>query len=664
MSRRLIRLAAISLLAGAAPVWAKSPDWLRELATAPLPPQAPEVEAVQLLNQVELVVTPDGKMRKRVRGAIRMLRREGQRRARLELPQSIWSKVQEMHGWTIPARDKDGKAGKELEVSSKDAIEVSATNVQGGELISDVRIKLLQIPNPEPGATVGFEYEMSLNPLEMADTFNFQQTIPILEATYTLKLPPGWNMQPTWVNHATIESVSAGAQQWRWTLKDIPAVQIEAGMPAWESVAGHLFLAVSAPGKAPQLGTWAGIGSWFLDLARDRRVASSDIRSSVAGLVAGKTSELEKMRALGAFVQREVRYVAITLGIGGYQPHAASDVFVNRYGDCKDKATLLAVMLSEAGIDSVPVIVNAQRSEVRTDTPPRVSAFNHVIVAIRLPRDLQHPSLLATVEHEGARWLIFDPTDELTPFGRIRGELQGNVGLPAFPDSSRLITLPQLQPGHAGTRRTARLTLDEQGLLAGDVTERITGQDALMQRGFLRSANRDSDTTKIVEARLAGSLASFQLTGAATRNREASELPLEWDYRISAPSYARRSGDLLMVRPRVIGVEATNLPGEGKPRVHDLLLVEPKLSQDEFVIDLPAGYVVESLPQPVEVNTGFAVYRSRTEVTGSQLKYTRSYEVRELTVPAARIGDFRRLQSEIARDERAVVVLKKGGTGM
>jgi hypothetical protein len=656
---RLIRLAAILLLAGSAPVWAKTPDWLQELATAPLPRQEPEVEAVQLLRQVELTVTPDGKMRQRVRGAFRILRREGQRRAVLQLPQSTWSKVQEMHGWTIPASGKDGKVGKDLEVRSSDAIEVSATNVQGGELISDVRIKLLQIPNAEPGATVGFEYEISLNPLEMADTFNFQQTIPVREATYTLKLPPGWNMQAAWVNHATVETVPVGPQQWRWTLKDIPAVPVEAGMPAWESVAGHLVLAVSPPGKTSPLSTWTGIGSWFLDLSRDRRVASTDIRSSVAALIAGKTSELQKMRTLGAFVQREVRYVAITLGIGGYQPHAATEVFVNRYGDCKDKATLLAVMLAEAGIDSVPVIVNADRSEVRTDTPPRVSAFNHVILAIRLPRDLQDSSLLATFELDGTRWLIFDPTDELTPFGRIRGQLQGNVGLLALTDSSRLITLPQLEPGQAGTRRTARLALDEQGLLRGDVRERITGQDALTQRSFLRSSNRDSDTTKIVEARLAGSLASFQLTGATARNREASELPLEWDYRISAPSYARRTGELLVVRPRVVGVEAANLPGEGKPRVHDLLLVEPKVNQDEFVIDLPAGYVVESLPPPVEVDTGFAVYRSRTEVTGSQLRYTRSYEVRALTVPAARIADYRRLQSEIARDERAVAVLKK-----
>jgi transglutaminase-like putative cysteine protease len=51
-------------------------------------------------------------------------------------------------------------------------------------------------------------------------------------------------------------------------------------------------------------------------------------------------------------VQHDIRYVAIELGIGAQQPHPASDVFTKRYGDCKDKATLLSSILKEIGVDS------------------------------------------------------------------------------------------------------------------------------------------------------------------------------------------------------------------------------------------------------------------------------------------------------------------------
>ena len=83
-------------------------------------------------------------------------------------------------------------------------------------------------------------------------------------------------------------------------------------------------------------------------------------------------------------MQNDVRYVAIELGIGGYQPHPASEVFSHRYGDCKDKATLLSTMLKEIGIESYYVLINTERGSVTAATLPNLE-FNHAILAIALP---------------------------------------------------------------------------------------------------------------------------------------------------------------------------------------------------------------------------------------------------------------------------------------
>lgn len=654
MARSLLTFMAVLLL-GSGSAWARPPAWLRDLATASVPPQAEDVEAVRLLDEVELVVAPDGQMRKRVRGAVRILRRGGARYALLQVPQDTWRKVRSMHGWTLPA------SGKAAEVATRDALEISIVNGEGSELITDLRMMQLQIPDAAPGATVGYEYEVSLNPLEMADTFGFQDLIPVQQASYTLKLPPGWSVQPTWLNHGEVAATTGASQQWQWTLRDIPPVAVEPGMPPWKGVAGHLFLALSPPGKAPQLGSWAGIGSWFLELSEDRRVASSDIRAKVAEITASATTDLERVRALARFVQRDVRYVSIQLGIGGFQPHPAAEVFLHRYGDCKDKATLLAVMLAEAGIQSMPVLVNTERSHVQVDTPPSLQ-FDHVILAIKLPRDMRDASLLATVGHDDGELLFFDPTDELTPLGRIRGELQDSVGLLVLAEESRLVTLPRASPDRTGIHRTARFVLDEQGTLAGSVVETITGQEAMAHRGALRAAPNQREGNRLVELRLAQSLAAFNLLSASSRNQDDIDLPLQWEYQIAAPAFARQAGDLLIIRPRVLGVEAVNLPGEDSKREHDLVLVEPRLARDEIVIEIPAGFAVDSMPDPVEIDAGFAAYRSHTRVDGRTITYSRSHEIRDLTVPAARIEEFRSLHREIARDERAVVVLKRTGT--
>ena len=132
----------------------------------------------------------------------------------------------------------------------------------------------------------------------------------------------------------------------------------------------------------------------------------------VSALTAGKTTQLQKMQAIAAFVQHDIRYVAIELGIGGWQPHAAPDVFSHRYGDCKDKATLMRTMLREIGVESYHVVINTQRGAVTRDAPAH-NGFNHVILAIKLPDEIKDPSLIAVMQHPRlGRILFFDPTNE------------------------------------------------------------------------------------------------------------------------------------------------------------------------------------------------------------------------------------------------------------
>ena len=160
------------------------------------------------------------------------------------------------------------------------------------------------------------------------------------------------------------------------------------------------------------------------------------------------------MAALAKFVQQDIRYVAIELGIGGIQPHSASEIFQHRYGDCKDKATLMAAMLKELGIDSYYVIINSERGSVTADTPAQIRAFDHAVIAIKLPEGVNDSSLVAIVQHSKlGKLLFFDPTDDLTPFGHLRGALQQNYGLLVTPDGGELYDLPKLPAALSGISR-------------------------------------------------------------------------------------------------------------------------------------------------------------------------------------------------------------------
>jgi Transglutaminase-like superfamily len=260
--------------------------------------------------------------------------------------------------------------------------------------------------------------------------------------------------------------------------------------------AHSLFVTLLAPpGKGRSMETWNDIGAWYTDLARGRRDASPQLRQKVEELTAASPTSLAKMQALAAFVQDQIRYVAIELGIGGYQPHAAAEVFSHQYGDCKDNATLLGAMLEQIGVKSYPVIINAARGVVTQATPPSPFGFNHAILAIALPADLDDPTIEVTYTHPKlGKLLFFDPTNPVTPFGSLSGSLQGNYGLLVTPDGGELTQLPAMPPSANGITRTATLTLDESGTLrdqgAARASIRIRRTGARLGRVRNRAAPR------------------------------------------------------------------------------------------------------------------------------------------------------------------------------
>ena len=195
--------------------------------------------------------------------------------------------------------------------------------------------------------------------------------------------------------------------------------------------------------RAKTAGTWNDLGAWYSSLTVESRSSTPAIKQKAAELTSGISDPVAKMKALTSYIQKQVRYVAIEIGIGGYQPHSAADVFTHQYGDCKDKATLLSTLLREIGIDSYYVLINTERGNVIPDFPS--TQFNHAILAIHLPENLTDSSFYAVVIHpQLGRLLFFDPTNEYVPLGSLPAYLQDNFGLVVTPDHGTLISLPLL----------------------------------------------------------------------------------------------------------------------------------------------------------------------------------------------------------------------------
>ena len=601
---------------------------------------------MQLYSERTVIVQSADKIKTTVREAYKILRPGGREFGTLVVSFNSHKKITGMRGWCIPAQ------GKDYEVKDKEAIEISLPKIDGSELVSDVKEKILRIPAADPGNIIGYEYEEEDQPFVLQDVWSFQETNPVREAHYSLQLPSGWEYKATWINFPEVKPTQAGNQA-QWVVSDIKAIKPENEMPPMRAVAGLLVLSFVPPGGGANRGfqNWREMGHWEAGLEQGRRDASPEIKQKVAALTSPAATQLAKMQALAKFVQSDIRYVAIELGIGGWQPHPAPEIFMHRYGDCKDKATLLSSMLHEIGVDSFFVSINTERGGAAPDRPPMIGWFNHEILAVRLPDVVKDSSLVAVLEHPKlGRLLIFDPTDEWTPFGQLRGELQSNYGLLVTPEGGELAKLPQLPTTRTGVQRTAKLKLSPNGTLSGEFLETR-----------LKSATKEADKIKPIETLLSHSLSTFQITKANVLNLNLTDQPFGYQYSLVAENYAKNAGNLMLVRPRVLGSKSSDLLETKEPRKYPVEFGGPSRDTDTFEIALPAGYEVDDLPPPVDADYGFASYHSKTEVAGNTLRYTRTFEVKELSVPLNKVEELKKLYRVIAGDERNTAVLKPVG---
>lgn len=640
-----LTLLGFSLPASAADV----PEWLRNLQRQPAKTYADDVNAVILLDDNVTTVKDNGDLIKHARLVVKILRPEGRGWADYAVHYNGDSKVNYLRGWSITTK------GQEYETKSSDVMEQGTSTY---EVYADSKKKRLIVPGADVGTVVGFEYEKQERPYVFQDSWYFQRLEPVERSRYELHLASGWKFKSEWMNHKEEKAKEEnGALQWQLT--DIPRIENEPRRPPARGLAwGVVFTFFNDKIPSRSYRNWSDLGTWYTQLASKARDASPALVQKVQELAPANLPLMQRIKALAGFAQHDVRYVAIEIGVGGYQPHPAADIFTHRYGDCKDKATVLSSMLAQIGVKSYYIIVNATRGVVTKDSPATPDGFNHVILAIALLEASYSKSMPALYEHRTlGHLLIFDPTNEYVPFGQIPPYEQDNYGLLVGEQGGELINMPLSPPEANGVTRNAKLKLLLDGTLQGEIEEKYTGFNAYLGREFLQHET-ENDRKKIIERRVANSLGSFQLDKYELVNADDIDQDLIIRFNFSAAHYAKNAGSMLLVRPRVLG-ELAGRWDPNKPRHYAYEFPGPFLDRDTVEITLPDGFKVDELPDPAKATFPFAEYVSKTESSGGTLKYTREYKQTATEVSMDQMDQLKKLFGQINLDEKSMAVLKK-----
>lgn len=143
--------------------------------------------------------------------------------------------------------------------------------------------------------------------------------------------------------------------------------------------------------------SWDEIGDWFRGLINERNTLDDELRAAIDAWTADAETREEIIAAVFDRVANDVRYTGLEFGLAGYQPYDCNIVWKNRYGDCKDKANLLAAALAYKGIPAYIALIDTTGLGKFDPASPNPFYFNHAIAA---------------VEQQDGSYLFLDPTIE------------------------------------------------------------------------------------------------------------------------------------------------------------------------------------------------------------------------------------------------------------
>jgi len=648
-----LAIAAVAPTAFARDKMEPAPQWAVDAAKIPTPKTAADAKAVVLFDEYLITLDEQNHAVERERSAVRILKLQGREYAQCAIDYDVDEKLNYFHSWTLTS---DGKQFQAMESDFTDRGAASYAVMQFTE-----RLRTVKPPAGDPGSVVVCETEKHLRPYMNEEEWDIQGSIPVVQEALEIALPPGGHYADSWRKFDPVKPTETGNNHLRWEIKDMPALDLENihAAPPWGALAARMSIKWGDAAVKGADNQWRALGLWEEKLEQHRADPTPEITAKTQELIADAPDLYTKLSRITSYIQKNVRYFIVVRGIGGWQAHYAGDIFRNRNGDCKDKTTLLISMLQAAGIRAYYFHVDSRRGIIDPAAPSLYG--NHMITAIELPDGERDPRLMARAKAvNGKTLLIFDPTDEETPVGLIRTQLQGAWGNISNGADSQVLQMPVLSPEAAGLTRKGSFTLMPDGSLSGDVSETFIGDDAMNERSFIK----DSDSKDIhdsLEHGLGADLTNLTFKGFEFAQTDDLTKPLKLDLHVSDANYAHTAGPLLLLRPRVLGSHARAVTDvmEGKPRTYAIELGHTGRFQDSFDIAIPTGYVVDETPDPVDVNVDFASYKSSVSVQGNLLHYEREYVVKDVEIPAAKSAEFRKLQSAIMEDERSTAVLKK-----
>lgn len=631
--------------------FADAPGWFRQAASSAVPSYEKNVNAV-VLHKETIVAVESGKLVTNENYAVKILNREGRREAVAIAFYLVSSgKIRDMNGWIIRSDGSNKEYNKKVIID-----QISDTD----DVYNEGRVKVIDASNDaDIGSVFGYTIISEEPPLFYQDIWRAQDHLPTLLSRYTLNLPKDWKASSVTFNYSNIEPKVNGTN-YTWELRNLAPIAKEPKSPSFINIAPFVAINYSPDNSSQSVNrsfsNWTEVSRWATGLYEPQVIIDDNVAGKTRELTEKAKTELEKIQAIGKYVQ-SLQYIAIDIGVGygnGYKPRPSNVVMSRGYGDCKDKANLMRAMLKTLKIEAFPIaIYSGDASKVREEWASP-SQFNHCIIAIKVSDETQVSTI---IEHPAlGRLLIFDATDEYTPVGDLADSLQGSFGLIMAGENGGLVKMPITPPDFNTWNRQIDVDLEADGSINGTIFEKASGQSSTYARTMQKRLSAN-EFNKIIEGWLTRGATGAKLVKLSSEDRHV-EASFDLNIEFSAKTYGQlMQGRLLVFKPAIVN-RADSIYLTDKTRTHPIVFDSDSFNE-RAAFTLPSGFVIDEMPDALELETAFGKYSSKYEVKDGKLIYSRSLSTKRTTLPVDQYPKVREFYTKILSAEQAPVVLLK-----
>lgn len=498
-------------------------------------------------------------------------------------------------------------------------------------LYSSSRTRTLAVPRLAPGTVVE---TVTLSTTRTPELFSFGQffgaAFPVDEGVLVVDAPAAWDVEFDVAGAGTDFDVEPAVKligdrrQWRWRRTNAAAVLPEAASVSMgERVPSVLTRLLAAQLENGQ--TVVGpkdardLSRTMFRLQAGRAEPTAALRTVVENVLGPRPQDVpqrERAAKLYAWTRDSIRYCAVEIGMGGWIPHAASDVEAARYGDCKDKANLLKALLEVA------------------DVPSRaVGIYSGMPVPFRLPvvgANFNHEILVVDLD-DGP--VFVDPTTRVLPFGDLPWNDEERVCLPSEEQGSLLILTPSSSEATTSRVTTLKLRQDE-GMLVGSFKMVRNGSHAdALRDGYVEAPEAERPKLIADLVPLSGArVKAFEVVGVAP---PLEVTPVVVTGEVTRPLVANVTlldAAALLDRP---------LPLFTADRAHsDVAVRHRETLEDNVELTLP-GRRVRRLPPPASSTSAHLDWSLAWEDAGDRTVLRRRVVWKSVRVPAGEVAALR-----------------------